>query len=271
MTQQQTTENQTVFYQDDRKLVCSLLVAYGLCILGAIAATIWGLNRRQLTLAANATSTADAFATGQANATATLVARGTEQAQFKVVDDFNDNHRNWLTETVKDEYMNGTLAIYSGMYVWNIQKVKQPFVYWANLRGVVGAEDFDVYVDSKIAPASSGEVCSGFVFRTASINWEEGGYTFSVCNGSYFDVDYYENGEWTTISDYIYSTAIRADDWNRLEIIARDNHFTFLINNEEVYEMTDDRLQRGGLALLVEAGEVDSATIWFDNFGFQPR
>jgi hypothetical protein len=271
MTQQPTTKNQKSFLQDDRKLVCSLLVAYSLCICGAIAAVFWGLNRRQLTLAANATSTADAVATQQANATATLVARGTEQAQFKVVDDFNDNNRNWLTETVRDEFMDGSLRIYNGAYVWDIQKLKQPFIYWANLRGVYGAEDFDVYVDSKITPAESGEVCSGFVFRTASSDWEEGGYTFSVCNNSYFDVSYYEKGEWTAISDLIYSTSSLREDWNRLEIIARGNHFTFLINNEEVYEMTDDRLQRGGLALLIEVSEVDSATIWFDNFGFQAR
>jgi hypothetical protein len=271
MTQQPTTENQKGFLQDDRKLVCSMLVVYSLCIFGCIAAVFWSLNSRRLTLSNNATSTAVAIATQQANVTATLSARMTEQAQYKVVDDFSDNEMDWLTETVRDEFMDGSLGIYNGSYVWNIEKLKQPFIYWANLRGVYGAEDFDVYVDSKITPAASGEVCSGFVFRTASSDWEEGGYTFSVCNNSYFDVSYYEKGEWTAISDLIYSTSSLREDWNRLEIIARGNHFTFFVNNEEVYEMTDDRLQRGGLALLIEVSDVDSATIRFDNFGFQSR
>ena len=58
MTQHPATENQKGFFQNDRKLVCSMLVIYGLCIFGAIAVTFWGLNRRQLTLSANGTSTA---------------------------------------------------------------------------------------------------------------------------------------------------------------------------------------------------------------------
>ena len=189
-----------------------------------------------------------------------------------MVDDFSDNDEHWPIETVEDEYMDGSLAVKDGLYVWDIQKVKQPFVYWANFRSGYGvAEEFDLYVDSKIASVGSGEVCSGFVFRTASLDWEEGGYTFAVCNNSYFDINYYEKGEWTAISDFTSSTSIRSDDWNRLGIRARGNHYTFFINNEKVYEMTDNRLVRGGLALLVDVGETDSVSIWFDNFGFQSR
>ena len=83
MTQQPATENQKGFFQNDRKLVCSMLVMYSLCIFGAIAATFWGLNRRRLVLSANTTATAAAVGTLRANVTATAVSRATEQAGYE--------------------------------------------------------------------------------------------------------------------------------------------------------------------------------------------
>jgi hypothetical protein len=134
-------------------------------------------------------------------------------------------------------------------------------------------EDFDVYVDTKIKTADEipMDACSGFLFRMTSLDWEAGTYTFSVCNDSYFDVDYYEQGEWDVISDWTHSESIRVDDWNRLGISARGSHFTFLINNEIVFEMTDDRQPKGGLGLLIEVNEEKPVSIWFDNFGLQRR
>ena len=103
------------------------------------------------------------------------------------------------------------------------------------------------------------------------MDWEEGAYTFSVCNDSYFGVSYYEQGEWEPMSGYMYSDVVRHGDWNRLEVSARGDHFTLTINHTVVYETTDDRQPIGGLALLVEVNETNPVTIWFDNFGFQPR
>src|SRR5215213_5869072 len=96
MTQQPATENQKGFFQNDRKLVCSMLVMYSLCIFGAIAATFWGLNRRQLTLSTNATSTAFAVATQQANVTATAVAKLAEQDQYEYIERFEKPSRRWF-------------------------------------------------------------------------------------------------------------------------------------------------------------------------------
>jgi hypothetical protein len=84
-------------------------------------------------------------------------------------------------------------------------------------------------------------------------------------------VSYYEQGEWEPMSGYMYSDVVRNGDWNRLEVGARGDHFTFTINHTVVYETTDDRQPIGGLALLVEVNETNPVTIWFDNFGFQSR
>jgi hypothetical protein len=273
MNQQPQTENKKHTLRNDSLLVCSMLAIYGVCILGFIGATLWGLDRRSTRISAHATSTAFAVATQNANATATMVARPTEQAKYAIVDPFNDNSEYWMTESSDDEFMVGAIAIQGGVYAWNMREVKQPFVYWANFRKNRPFEDFDVYVDSKIITSDGkpGDFCSGFVFRNVSYDLEEGTYTFSVCSDSYFKVEYYEKEKWNTISDWTYSRAIQRADWNRLEVSARGDHFSFIINNEVVFEMTDDRLSKGGIGLLVEVNEAEPVKIWFDNFGLQSR
>jgi hypothetical protein len=271
MTQQPAPNDRQKVLKGDFLFACSMLIACCVFVTSLIALPLWEFEQSQQIISANSTATAFAFATQRANATATIIAQATEQAQYKYIDPFNDNTENWLTEFSDDEYMNGSLAINGGIYAWNIQEVKQPFIYWSNFHQGSRFEDFDVYVDSKITAGAPGDACSGFVFRTASFDWEEGAYLFSVCNDSYFDVDYYEQGEWDVIADWTYSAAIRNDDWNRLEIRARGTHFTFLINHEVVYEMTDDRQPTGGLALMIDINETNPVSIWFDNFGLQPR
>jgi len=265
MNQETSREDKSSFFRNDRKLVCSMFIFYGLCILGLVAATTWGLDRRSKAISANATATAFA-------ATATTIAHITEQAQYNFVDPFDNNREQWETDSINDEYMSGSVSIKQGVYVWEIQKVKQTFIRWEDFPAARWVGDFDVYVDSRIkaADGTTGGACTGFVFRESPSNWEGGAYVFSVCN-SYFYVDYYGNGKWEDISGSIRSRAILNSDWNRLEISARGNRFTFLINHEVVYEMTDDRLPRGGLALFADVNEKKPVTIWFDNFGFQIR
>lgn len=271
MEQQVSAQDKKGFLQNDRLLVCSMLAFYGICILGLISVAFWGLDRRSKAISTNATSTAFAVATEQANATATIVARSTEQAQYEFIEPFNNNREYWLKELADDEYMSGRITINGGVYQWNIREVKQPFVYWSEFHRGNWVRDFDVYVDSKVAHGQLGDACSGFVFRTASVDWEKGAYTFSVCNNSYFEVYYYEQGEWQPILERTHSDAIENTDWNRLGISARGDHFTFMINNEVVFEMTDDRQKIGGLGLLVEVNETNPVDIWFDNFGYQRR
>lgn len=265
MNQVTPVEGKNSFLRNDRKLVCSMFAVYGLCILGLVTATVLGLDRRNKAIAAHATSTAFA-------ATATTIAHITEQAQYAFVDRFDNNRQEWETDSINDEYMSGSVSIRDGTYVWEIQKVKQTFIRWEDFPAARWVGDFDVYVDSR-TQASDGtgsSACSGFVFRESPSNWEGGAYVFSVCN-SYFYVDYYKQGKWGNISGSLRSSAIHDADWNRLEISARGSHFTFVINHEVVYEMTDDRLPRGGLALFADITEKKPVTIWFDNFGYQSR
>jgi hypothetical protein len=271
MTQQPATEKEKSFFRNDRKLVCSMLVVYGFCILGLIAVAFWGLSRRQLTLSANATSTALAAATQQANGTATAVVHRKELETYEFIDHFDTNVNKWMLGSQDNEYWIGKTIIKAGVYLWDVAEVKQGFIQWANCSEDKTFEDFDIYVDSKILESKSNQVCSGLIFRRSSKGWDHGGYAFNVCNSAFFNVAYHGEDGWQQISDWQYHPAIQATDWNRLEVNARGDQFTFTINNIVVFEITDNRQKDGEIALFVELHDENPAKILFDNFGYQRR
>lgn len=264
-----TVETKKGFFQNDPLLVCSMFAFYGICIVGAIALVFWGLFRREQTISVNSTATAVKSATEQANTTATAAARTTEQAQYKNIDHFDTNANHWLTGPQNNDYWIGTTNIKDGIYLWDITEVKQTFIYWADYSPGKSVEDFDVYVDSQIQESKSNKVCTGIIFRRSSKGWDQGGYTFTVCNSAFFDFSYHDEKGWQNLSEWKYSPVIQPADWNRIEVSARGGHFTFSINNSMVLEMTDDKQSIGDLALFVEIDDKNPAKVSFDNFGFQ--
>jgi hypothetical protein len=129
---------------------------------------------------------------------------------------------------------------------------------------------FDSYLDTKFIKGPSGDVCSGLAFRMSPKGWDTGAYVFTICNDSTFKVEYHGAQGWEDISGWKYNDIIERSDWNRMEISARGNNFDFTINNQPVYKLTDDRLQEGGLAIIIDVDD-SPAIIWFDNFGYQSR
>jgi hypothetical protein len=249
-------ENKKGFLQNDRRLVCGMLVFYGVCIIGVIAATFLWLNQRNQTISANATTTA--------------AARSTELAQYELIDRFDSNTNLWRTGDEDDEYWKGSVQVTSGVYIWDVQKVKQGFVLWADSPGNEYVKNYDTYVETKFEEVTAGNPCSGLIFRKALLGWNTGGYAFAICNAGYFRIHYhnYKDG-WQEIKSQ-YHPSIQPSDWNRLEVLVNGSHFTFLINNQVVYETDDDRQPTGDVALMIEAEET-GAKILFDNFGYQSR
>jgi hypothetical protein len=258
------------FLQNDKFLVCSMLSFYSICIAGLITAAFFWMNQKRETAFANATATRAAKVTEQAFATTTAIARTTEQAQYLYIDRFDNNKLNWREGEEDSKYWSGSTEIAKGVYKWNVEETKDTFMSWADYPLRSYQRDFDVYVDTKILTTHPGDACSGFLFRVAPTDLDDGGYYFSLCNDATASVSYHtEQDGWETIEGLFYPGY--TDDWNRLEIIARGTHCKFFINGELIYEMDDDRRVAGGLALAIELNEEVPATIWFDNFGFHPR
>ena len=263
-------ENKKGLLQNDRGLVCGMLVFYGMCIIGVIAVTFWWLNQRNQTISANATSTAYVIATQQVQGTATAMARGTELAQYELIDRFDSNDNHWRAGEEDNEYWKGSVQVTSGVYIWDIQEVKKGFVLWADFPGNEYFKNYDTYVETKFEEVTASNPCSGLIFRKAPLGWNTGGYAFAICKAGYFKIHYhnYKDG-WQKI-DSQYHPSIQPSDWNRLEVLVNGSHFTFLINNQVVFETNDDRQPTGGVALMIEAEEA-GAKILFDNFGYQTR
>lgn len=265
----QPIEQKKSFLQNDRLLVCGMFLIYGVCILGAIGAAFWGLTLRSQKESANATSTAYAISTQVAQVTATVAAQSTEQAQYKIVDGFDKNTDRWWTGYQNNISYTGTISIVGGVYTWDIQKVKRSFIHWADFLEGSKSRNVDTYVDTKIPRSTKAYACSGLILRKARENIEEGAYIFRLCDNSNFSV-WLLKDDWIQLVHPTYDPVIHPWEWNRLAVSAREDHFIFQINGKTVATITDDRLQNGNIALYVEAEE-GPASIWFDNFGYQPR
>jgi len=251
MDEQPITNARKSFLRNDRMLVCSMLVFYGLCFIGLTGTAFWWLNQRSQTVSSGATSTAVAIATQQVNATVTAIAHTTELAQFEFIDHFDDTSGHWYVGTPpKNSRWDGSLQIKDGVYTWNVNKVKEPFVYQTDFFHEIPVKDFDTYLDAKFTEEISGDVCSGLVFRKSFKGWNHGAYVFIICNDSTFSIAYFGENGWDNILGRRFSDTILPSDWNRIEINALGSHFNFSINNVAVYELTDDRQVDGALGII---------------------
>jgi 3-keto-disaccharide hydrolase len=259
------------FLQNDRRLVCGMLIFYGICILGCVAAVFWGLNRANQTISTNATSTAAVDATEQALGTSTALAHTAELDTYEFIERFDNISGRWFVGVYDKRYSDARIAIKDGVYIWN-QANSKGYSLSADFYKGNKLKDFDVYLDSKFVESSKlGAVCSGFFFRRPSQAWTSGAYIFTICNDSHFEVQFYNENGWQSITNSDYENIIHRADWNRLEISARGERFKFTINNSTVFEMTDDRMEKGSLGIFIDTDTDNSAEIWFDNFGYQSR
>jgi hypothetical protein len=271
MDNQNTTEHKKGFFQNDKLLVCSMLVFYGLCIIGLIAGAYFWLGDRAETSKINATATGAVIATEQAKSTSTAIARTIEQDQYDFTEHFDKNSSLWFVGAYEKRYGDAQIKIENGVYNWKINDAKG-FVQSTEFRKENIIKNFDVYMDLKLMDGSSfGETCSGFYFRMPTDDWNDGAYTFVICDNSHYEIQYYANNDWQTITYSEYEKTIHGSDWNRIEISARDDQFIFTINHINVFEMTDDRLKFGSLGIFIDLEQNGSANILFDNFGFRRR
>ena len=256
MTQQPALTDKRRILRADVLFTCSMLFACCILFTALIAAPFWEFEERQPLISTNTTSTALAIAT--------------QQAQYDFVDPFNTNKNRWRVGSENSEYWLGSTRIEKGIYLWDVTETKDTFISWSDFSVTEYIKDFDAYVDTKVIEGGFGDVCSGLRFRVSLVSWFEKYYYFSLCNNSTVHISYYSEADgWESIATVPYYEL--SDDWNRLEINARGSHFKFLINGDWVYEMDDDRLEAGSLALMIELNEKVPAKILFDNFGFQSR
>ncbi len=254
----------------DLRFAGGMLGIYLACCILSIGGTFLLIKEDRKVSSANATATTKAVAAQQANATATATFRTTEHDNYEFIERFDSVSTLWYVGAYDRRFAIANTAIQDGFYIWDIE---DPM---GNTQGTdftldYKIKDFDVYIDSKFVESpGSGAVCGGLSFRRPSEDWAFGGYMFMICDDSRYNVSYYDKDGWRAITQN-YDDSILSAGWNRIEIIARADDFSFFINNKHVFEMTDDSSKEGRIGIYIHVDDGNSAVLWFDNFGFQSR
>lgn len=255
----------------DLKFVLIMLAIYTVCCVVFVSGSFLWIREDRNTRQEHAVATQGAISTQQAFVTSTAMAHSTEQAQYEFIDRFDDNSGRWYQGKATGDYGDYSAYITDGVYVWSISDtggyIQGDDYYKGN-----NFKNFDLYVDIKFdEDTEAGTACSGLVFRKSTLGWEDGAYIFSICNDSHYEVYYYQIGDWDSLTTSWARNTIVSGDWNRIEVHAMDDQFTFYINNSMVFEMTDSRRKTGRFGIYIEADEGSPALTWFDNFSYQRR
>jgi len=270
VTEQNGTDENKKVIRKDTWLACSMLVVYLICCILFVSGSFIWVRADKNAANTNATATEAAAATQQAYVMSTAVAHVTEQAEYEVLDRFDDNSGRWYTGTESGDYGDYSAYIINGTYTWSISDAKG-YTQGSDYFKGNNFKDFDAYMDVKFGENTEGSACSGLVFRKSTMGWEDGAYLFSICNDSHYEVYYYQLEEWDEITTSWAQEVIASVDWNRIEVHAVGDHFTFHINNVMVFEMTDSRRQTGRLGIYIEVEDATPALLWIDNFAIQRR
>jgi hypothetical protein len=233
------------------------------------------------TLAIQASATAEAFsmqatATAQAlevQATATAQAKMAELMSYMYFDSFDNNDNEWRSRDDEDnDFWSGSTTIQNGLYTWNVTEVKQTFVSWADFNSSEAVRNFDVALKARRQSGLPEEFCYGLLFRKSEDGFSAGSYIISVCENGHFKISYYDGDVlWETIQDWTQTSMINENDWNLLEVSGRGSNFTITINNQQVAQFSDIRLEEGFVSIFIDVYEESTGRIEFDFFALQPR
>ena len=203
MDGQPISKDKPEVWRKDLLFASSMLLMCCMFIFGLIAIPLGLSDQNQKVISANATLTAFAAATQQINATATAVARLTEQNQYEYIERFDGPSGYWFVGLYEKQYGDARISIKDGVYIWDVADPKD-FTQSTDFSKKDKIKDFDIFIDTKfVASSATGAVCSGFFFRRRP-SWDDGSYMFTICNDSHFEVHYYDKSKWQpiTLSDY---------------------------------------------------------------------
>ena len=211
------------------------------------------------------TATADSI-----NATSTIAAYQATvtslPSQWKVAmkDSFDSNKYNWLVKKDStDDYSTTTYEIKDGVYRWT-STAHKPYIGWVRTNK---KQYSDIYISVDVREASGPNTADfGVVLREDD---NSNFYYFGITNdGQYAFLVY--NNDWITLQDWTFTDLIRTDEVNKITVLAQGSQFVFFINDQYLFDMTDDKIGKGQVGLAVElAQENDQAVFEFDNLLIQ--
>jgi LSD1 subclass zinc finger protein len=183
-------------------------------------------------------------------------------------DNFTSNDDNyWLVGSQSSEYFDPvSRVIADGRYHWEakVNKANSISKVWL---GDFRVSDFHLLAHSKHILGTRANSAWGVIF---GIQDNHNYYWFRMTDSKFFAVSVAENSEWRDIVAWTRTDTVKPNGVNQLEVVARGEHFVFLINGEIVSEADDNHYSRGLVGLAIE-GYTQGETIVFDFLDFTLR
>ena len=178
--------------------------------------------------------------------------------------DSDANVNGWHYGEASVEQMDSNLEIEDGKYKWEVSTKDRIFVR-LNPTTAPSTKNFRVSADVKLTSGTYKPVY-GIVFRDSSF---DNYYSFGIY-GESFLIDKNYGDQFTRFVDSQKSKAILPQESNRLTVIGKGSFFVFLINDQYVYELTDNEIKNGGFGYGIGLYHADlHNTFEFDNFIIQ--
>jgi len=243
--------------------------------IAAMQPTVPATRNAQSTAASqNATATAEARAVQRVTATALAQAVTKSilatQAPWRplFVESFADNHLGWPTGIQQDEAILVTTAITNGKYLCTVNP-KHSNSYWNLIpTGGKSLNDFSAAVNLRFIRGSDNGALSsaayayGLVFRHVNDDY---GFFGLQDNGKFRVLVVYHTGIYQDITQSAPAIRTQPGQVNRIAVRAIGSNFVFLINDQVVWQLTED-MAPGEIGLGVDVRSKQSeAQVEFTN------
>lgn len=176
-------------------------------------------------------------------------------------DDFSISKNGWPEGSYQSDYADTTYTIVSGKFQWTVKANKGVFESaWPDLAPL---SSFTLTVDAQQISGTPDQ--SGYAIIFVGSDGEQK-YVFEISNNHY-EVFYYDTTtDWQTIAPLTVSNGILPGKVNHIKVVSADSHFTFYVNETNLFKFTDDRLPMGQPGLGAEVFNAgDTSVIEFDN------
>jgi hypothetical protein len=214
-----------------------------------------------LTPTPNLTATQQAIqSTATSKAIQTMIVDADSRWNILLSDAFDTNQNKWYTGTDDDKYAKVVYTVANGKYHWDATAHKG-FIGWVNI-DTEPVSDF--YLSVEIEQIESSPPAQyGLIFRK---NDDGSYYYFGIEDGDFFISLNYKD-DWIDLIDWTSAPAYHPNGSNKFTVIAKGSTFIFLINDQYLASVSDDRLPEGTLGLAVSLHDPDQrAVLEFDNF-----
>ncbi len=179
---------------------------------------------------------------------------------------FSPRDTNWPIGPDNSSSTKLARTIVNGAYAWKIDTSQEGNVYsaWYGDSSSDTMSDVFVAVDARRTDDNDADAAYGLHFRGAD---SDNFYDFKVDDRtSEFKIQVLIDSHWFTLKDWTKSDVIDTGTWNRLSAMAEGNQMTFWINDEQVAQLTDDRLSSGQVGLEASVYDAGKAAVEFTNF-----